>query len=201
MFEFTYSPDAVSLRLLPVRSGLLGRLMSGKTPDLDRLTPADRRLAFALADLRTLADSLAEPLEIAGDRITLSHRLAASLDAEAAAALGLPLLTDLTLRTDAEGVLGSAGFRLRHQWLRAGQQRMPRRAGAILETDRGPQRLPLWMLDAVVVAEGFTASTDDAAHWEALARFRKALEPGVTMAGDTGAARGSMTDFLQGLEV
>ena len=201
MFEFTYSPDAIALRLLPARSGLLGRLMPGKTPDLDRLTPADRRLAFALADLRTLADSLAEPLEIAGDRITLSHRLAASLDAESAAALGLPPLTDLTLRTDAEGVLGSAGFRLRHQWLRAGQQRMPRRAGAILETDRGPQRLPLWMLDAVVVAEGFTASTDDAAHWEALARFRKALEPGVTMVGDTGAARGSMTDFLQGLEV
>lgn len=200
-FEFSYSPQAITLRLLPARSGLLGRLMPGRAPDLDRLPAEDRRLAFALADLRALADEMAEPLEIAGDRITLSHRLAAACDAETAAILGLPGLTDLTLRTDAEGVLGTPGFRLRHQWLRGGQQRLPRRVGAILETDRGPQRLPLWMMDAVEIAEGFRSSTDDAAHWEALARFRKALDPGVEMAGETGAARVSMTDFLSGLEV
>ncbi len=200
-FEYTCSPADITLRPLPARSGLLGRMLGSQAPDLDRLTPGERPIAFALADLRALADDLGETLHIRADRITLPHRLAARLDGEAAAVLGLPPLTDLVLRTDAEGVLGSTGFRLTCQWLRAGQQRMPRRTGCILDTDRGPQRLPLWMLDAVEVADGFRRSTDDAAHWEALARFRKALEPGVDMAGDSVAARSSMTDFLAGLEV
>lgn len=73
--------------------------------------------------------------------------------------------------------------------------------GAILATDRGAQRLPLWMLDAVALVEGFHRSVDDAAHWEALARFRKVLEPGVEMAAGSAAALVSMTDFLSGLEV
>lgn len=200
-FEFTYAPDRITLRLLPVRAGLLGRVMPAKAADLDRLPPADRKLAFALADLRAMGDDLGEPPEISGDRIRLSHRLAAAVDAETAASLGLPPLTDLTLRTDAEGVLGTEGFRLRTQWMRSGQQRTPARTGAILATDRGAQRLPLWMLDAVALAEGFHRSADDAAHWEALARFRKALEPGVEMAAGSAAARVSMTDFLSGLEV
>ncbi len=200
-FAFTYSPTDITLRPLPARSGLLGRMVGSMAPDLDRLTPGERPIAFALADLRALADALGDALHVRADRIILSHRLAASLDGEAAAVLGLPPLTDLVLRTDAEGVLGSTGFRLTCQWLRAGQQRIPRRTGCILDTDRGPQRLPLWMLDAIEVADGFRQSTDDAAHWEALARFRKALEPGVDMAGDSAAARSCMTDFLAGLEV
>lgn len=200
-FNFTYTSDGIILRPLPTRGGLLGRLLPGKPTDLDHLSLGDQRLAFALADLRAMADSLSEPLVIEQERIRISHRLVAAMDAESAGALGLPPLTDLLLRTDAEGVLGTPGFRLRHQWFRSGQQRMPRRVGAILETDRGPQRLPLWIMDAVEVAEGFKPSSDDAAHWEALARFRKALEPGVEMAGDNAAARISMTDFLQGLEV
>jgi len=200
-FEFSYSSEGITLRLLPVRSGLLGRLLPSKAPDLDRLSPADRKLAFALADLRAAGDELGDEPEISGDTIRLSHRLAAALDAEVAEALGLPPLTDLTLRTDAEGVLGTEGFRLRAQWVRGGQMRNPARVGAILATDKGPQRLPLWLMDAVDVADGFHRSPDDAAHWEALARFRKALEPGVEMRRETAAARVSMTDFLSGLEV
>lgn len=200
-FDFSFSPDAVTLRLLPLRAGLLGRFLPGKTPDLGRLSPNDRKLALALGDLRAAGDALGQEPVISGDAIILPHRLAAALDAEVAAVLGLPPLTDLTLRTDAEGVLGTEGFRLRVQWYRGGQQRMPARVGAILATDRGPQRLPLWMLDAVALSEDFHCSADDAAHWEALARFRRALEPGVEMSGDSASAQLSMTDFLSGLEV
>lgn len=200
-FEFSYAPDGIALRLLPVKAGLLGRLLPTKTPDLDRLSPVDRKLAFALADLRAAGDEMGEEPEISGDKIRLSHRLAAAVDAETALALGLPPLTDLTLRTDAEGVLGTDGFRLRAQWMRGGAPRNPARVGAILATDKGAQRLPLWMLDAVALAEGFHRSTDDAAHWEALARFRKALEPGVELTRENADSRLSMTDFLSGLEV
>lgn len=199
-FSFSYSPSGVTAQLLPARSGILGRMFPAKAPDLERLAPSDRRIAFALADLRALADQMGERLEIIGTRLEMSHRLAAALDAEAAHALGLPSFTDLILRTDAEGVLGTPEFRLRVQFLRAGQVRSPRRIGAILET--APiQRLPLWMLEALEIADGQTPSDDDAAHWEALARFRKVLEPGVDMSSDNNAARVSMTDFLQGLEV
>ena len=200
-FEIRYSPQSILLRLLPERSGLFGRLLPAKGRDLEQLTSAEKDLLLALADLRTLAQSLGEPLEIAGDQITLGHRLAAGLDAKTAAVIGLPPLTDLTLRTDVEGVLGTEGFRLRVQWLRSGQRRTPTRIGALLETDRGLQRLPLWMLDAIEMADDFRASRDDAQHWEALATFRKALEPGVDMTAGTDAARLSMTDFLSGLDV
>ncbi len=200
-FDFTYTDDSIILRLQPTRTGMLTRILPKRTQDFNQISLKDRKLAFAVADLRALADEKNEELLIEGDQITMSHRLAASVDSETAAQIGLPPLTDLTLRTDAEGVLGSQGFRLRHQWMRSGQQRMPKRAGAVLETDKGLQRLPLWMMEAVDVAEGFKQSTDDAAHWESLARFRKALEPGVVMAGDSPDARVSMTDFLSGLEV
>jgi hypothetical protein len=200
-FECTHSVEKITLRFLPLKAGVLTRLLPQKAPDLDSLSPTDRKLAFALADLRALADETEELLDIAGDRIILSHRLAAALDADTASVLGLPQLTDLTLRTDAEGVLGTESFRLRVQWMRGGQQRMPARTGAILDSDKGPQRLPLWMLDALEVAEGFHRSTDDAVHWEALARFRRALEPGVALDAANPASRVSMTDFLSGLEV
>ncbi|MER9144265.1 DEAD/DEAH box helicase [Mesorhizobium sp. M0871] len=200
-FDLSYDASKITLRLLPDRSGLLGRFMPGKKIDLETLSGADRRLVLALADLKSTADQLDESIQISSDRITLGHRLAAALDNSTAVEMGLPALTDLTLRTDAEGVLGTEGFRLKVQWMRSGQQRTPKRTGAILETDRGLQRLPIWMLEAIQIAEGLRKSKDDAEHWEALARFRKTLEPGVEMSADTTMARLSMTDFLSGLEV
>ncbi|TPL75952.1 DEAD/DEAH box helicase [Mesorhizobium sp. B2-3-15] len=200
-FELSYDAARITLRFSSDRSGLLGRFMRVKKVDLETLSGADRRLVLALADLKSTADGLGEAVQISADRITLGHRLAAALDNSTAVEIGLPALTDLTLRTDAEGVLGTEGFRLQVQWQRSGQQRTPKRTGSLLETDRGLQRLPLWMLEAIQVAEGFRKSKDDAEHWEALARFRKALEPGVDMSADSAMARLSMTDFLSGLEV
>ena len=110
-------------------------------------------------------------------------------------------MVDLTFRTDVEGALGTPSFQLRHWWLKFGRVQRPRRVGAILETDDGNRRLPLWLLDAVEVSEQLAPGTDLAEHWEALARFRRALDPGVEMSTDVDAARVSMTDFLQGLEV
>ncbi len=82
-----------------------------------------------------------------------------------------------------------------------GQRQTVQRVGAILKTSAGERRLPEWLMDAVAVSEGFEPGRDEALHWNALARFRQLLDPGVRVADSTPAARVSMTDFLAGLEV
>ena len=165
------------------------------------MAEADREVAFALADVRMVSEGEPGTVRIEDDVVQMRHRVAAALDGKSAEVLGLPPLVDLTFRTDVEGALGTPSFQLRHWWLKFGRVQKPRRVGAILETDDGNRRLPLWLMDAIEVSEGFETGTDLAEHWEALARFRRALDPGVEMSADVAAARVSMTDFLQGLEV
>lgn len=201
MIELTHDQDGVTLTFRS-RQSLLNRLLSrGTDPDFDH----DQRLSFALADLRSTAEEVGEEVEIAADRIRLPHRTLSAVSSETADALGLPPLVDLTLRTDVEGQIGSPGFRLTHDWVRAGRKEIVRRTGAILETSGdgadGLRRLPRWMLDALEVADRFRGGNDLDEHWAALARFRRALEPGVRMDGSDPEARVGMTDFLSGLEV
>ncbi|MCW1918028.1 DEAD/DEAH box helicase [Rhodobacter sp. KR11] len=198
---FTFALTATSVTLRPeAPSGLLSRLIARRAPDLDHLPEAERPLAVAMADLRSLAEETGESLEIA-DHITLSHRLAARVDAETARAIGLPGLTDLTLSTDAEGLVGTPGFRLSAIWSRSGQRRTPARTGAFLQTDRGWQRLPLWMLEAVEIAEGHKGQGRDDADWEALARFRQAIDPAAGTVARNKVGQLVMTGFLSGLQV
>ncbi|NLJ51365.1 MAG: DEAD/DEAH box helicase [Alcaligenaceae bacterium] len=201
IFDCNYTDNLIILTVRPERSGILGRFFDSRRHNVEQLSVSYRLLAFALADIRALADEHEETLKIESEKITLSHRLAAMLTTETATQLGLPPLTDLVLRTDAEGVLGSTNFMLRYQWMRNGQQRSPKRIGCILETDKGPQRIPLWLMEAIEVAENFKQSTNDATHWEALARFRNALELDAIESDYNYKARVSMTDFLAGLEV
>jgi superfamily II DNA or RNA helicase len=202
MFDLHFDQRAIRLTLKATSDGLLQRLLAPtKRRDLERLLPTDRDLILALADLRALAEDDAEELDIGSDHILLSHRLAAALPSETAEVLGLPPLVDLILRTDAEGLVGSPNFRLKAEWFKNGQRQTPRRTGAILETSSGPRRLPLWILEAVEVAETFKPGVGDIDHWGALSRFRQALDPGVRVADSAVAARVSMTDFLSGLQV
>ena len=200
--EFSYDQDAITLKPYQESSGILGRFLARrKTADIEALSAQDRLFTFALADLRALGDSYPGQLEINSDSVHLSHTVAAALDSQTAEVLGLPPLVDHVLRTDVEGVLGTPSFRVRHEWFKNGQRQLPKRTGAILRTTDGDRRLPLWLLEAVQVAENFVPGYDDALQWETLARFRQALEPGVQLVDDIAAARVSMTDFLQGLEV
>lgn len=201
MIQLTYDQDGVTLEFRS-RQSLLDRLFSrGTDPDFDH----DKRLSFALADLRATAEETGDQVEIGSDRIRLSHRTLSALSSETVDALGLPPLVDLTLRTDVMGQIGSPDFRLTHDWVRAGRKEIAHRTGAILETSGdgadGLRRLPGWMLDALEVADRFQAGSDLDEHWEALARFRRALEPGVRMDRADAEARLGMTDFLSGLEV
>jgi hypothetical protein len=135
----------------------------------------------------------------------MPHRTLSALSSETADALGPPPLVDLTLRTHVLGQIGSPGFRLTHEWVKAGRKEIVNRTGAVLEAAGdgadGLRRVPRWMLEALDVADRFQAGTDLDEHWEALARFRRALEPGVRMDGKDTEARLGMTDFLSGLEV
>lgn len=201
-FGLLVTPENIVLSVQGPEVGLLHRLVRRTVKaDLHHLNSDERSLAFAIADLRALADASGESLSIDSDRIVMSHRIAASVTGDSAALLGLPPLVDMTLKTDAEGIVGSSGFRLRYEWSRNGQRQLPSRTGAILQTANGPRRLPLWMLDAVEVADTHRSGKGDTSDWEALARFRKALDPGVAGSNEGEAGRISMTDFLSGLEV
>lgn len=201
MISLTYDENKIVLEFKSHQS-LLDRLLARNSgQDFDH----DDRLSFALADLRAAAEDVGDEVEISGSRICLTHRTLGVITSDTADALGLPPLIDLKLRTDVIGQIGSPGFRLTYDWTRAGRKEIVRRTGAILETAgdgaNGRRRIPQWMLDALEVADGFQAGSDLDEHWEALARFRRALEPGVKMeASDTEAQLG-MTGFLSGLEV
>lgn len=201
-FLLSTSQHDLTLSAKDQLAGFLNRIIRRQLKsDLQNLSSEERPLAYAIADLRAAADEYHEQLSIVSDRIVMSHRLASSVSSETGQILGLPPFVDMILKTDAEGIVGSTGFRLRYEWSRNGQRQLPRRTGALLETAQGIKRLPLWMFDAIEVADNYQSGKGDIADWEALGRFRKALDPGATMMGDNEASHISMTDFLSGLEV
>ena len=201
-FDFVSTPEAVTLTVRPDQSGLLRRIFGKASPrDLEHPPSQERDLLLAIGDLRALADEMPGSLRISGGEIAMSHRLAASLDGQTAETLGLPPLVDLTLKTDVEGILGSPNFRLRYEWQHHGKRQPVERQGSILNPRGKARRLPVWLMDAIEVADGFESGRDDVGHWEALAKFRQALDPGVMITDSNAAARVSMTDFLAGLEV
>jgi superfamily II DNA or RNA helicase len=201
---FTPNPiaDGVELSLIHEKQGLLKSLLRRKTNEnIHSLSSRDRDLLFAIADLRACADELGEEVEIGDDRIFLSHRLAAAIDAKAADVLGLPPLVDLAFRTDVEGVPGQSQFRLRFDWLRDGRKEMVSRTGAILGTTMGLRRLPLWLLEALEVAEKSVRGRSIEQDWEVLARFRNAIEPGLHADDRTESAKLQLSNFLRDLRV
>jgi superfamily II DNA or RNA helicase len=201
-FSIDVSEMGVELRLSVEKTSLIKRILgSRKSIGLEQLTTEDRRLAIAVADVRALGDEWPDEVSIQADSIMVSHRVAAALGVNAAEVLDLPPIVDLTLRTDAEGLIGSKQFRLRYQWFKGRQQQFPKRTGSILQTGAGLRRIPLWMMDALNVADGLASAGSETDHWGALARFRNALEPGVQMAPEVAAASVSMTDFLSNLTV
>lgn len=201
MIQLSHDADGVTLEFHSRRT-LLDRLLSRPS---NRILDIDRQLSFALADVRSTAEEAGDEVEIGGSRIRMTHRTLSGLSSDTAEALGLPPLIDLTLRTDVSGIIGSPEFRLTYEWVRAGRRELVQRTGAIVQTSGvgagGLRRLPQWMLEALEVADRFRSGSDLDEHWEALARFRRALEPGVRMSGTDADARIGMTDFLSGLEV
>lgn len=203
-FDCSYTQQRVVLEVRGQDAGFLGRIWSrNPSVNLDGLIKEHRHLAFALADLRAVAEESNEQLVISESALELTHRLASSVDAGVANVLGLPPLVDLSLQTDAEGSLGTNSFRLRYEWRKSGVRQNPPRTGCILETASGLRRLPLWMFEAIEVADQLAQTSshsqlNETAHWEALAKFRRALEP---IADETIETAASMTEFLRGLSV
>ncbi|MBY5478303.1 DEAD/DEAH box helicase [Rhizobium leguminosarum] len=201
-FDVSFNESAVRLTLRDKRAGLLSRLIAKKSAaDLQHLPIEERDLLFAIADLRAIASEIGIDPHITSNEISLDHRLAAALDAKTSEAFGLPPVVDLVLKTDVEGMVGATNFRLKHEWLRNGQRQNPKRTGSMLETSAGLRRVPLWMMDAIETSEAHRSGKGDSEDWEALARFRRMLDPGVDGENKGPAARLSMTDFLSGLEV
>ena len=199
---FGYDDEWIQLSVDPARRPVSARLFQGfrDKQGISDIAARDRRFAFALADLRASATTSSE-LGLTDTCIRISHALASRLDAAAAEALGLPPRVELVLRTDVEGQLGSPSFRLRYDWLKDGRIQRPRRTGAILETREGARLLPYWLLSAVEVADAFEPGEELEAHWEALARFRDALDPGGGNRRFSRSSQVAMAQFLKGLNV
>ena len=196
--ELIFAGDKVALR--PKRPGVMARLLGGADADLIRLPKSDQALALAIGTLQEIENRRPGAIRIGADEIEMDHEAVAELDRDSAEALGLPPIVDLTLQTDVQGIVGNPDFRLSYAWTRSGRREAPTRMGAILETSRGRRRLPLWMLHALDVADAGTG-TELTDQWNALAKFREALDRGVSVPDPSHAARVSMTDFLDGLEV
>lgn len=201
-FDFSYDDKGITLSVHQEAPGfLMGLFARPKRLKLEDLSEKDRNLLFAIADLKQAAESYSDSLRIYDASIWMSHDVAAELAAQTANTLGLPPVVDLIFKTDAEGVPGQDQFRLRHEWLRLGEKQVVTRIGSILKTSDGLRRLPKWLLDAIKVSESFNTGSDLQAHWEALARFRQALEPGFHQDDASASAQMGMSDFLRRLHV
>jgi superfamily II DNA or RNA helicase len=201
--NFSLSSTSQSITLRPVLPGLIERVFhSFSKRELDNPSQLDARLCFAIADARALAEQLDDLAEIASDHIVLGHRVASALDADSSEQLGLPPLTEYTLRTDVDGLIGSPQFGVRYEWYANGVQQFPERVGCLLKGASGLRRLPLFILEAIEVAEAFkTGTSDHHQHWEVLARFRSALTGAEEPAESEASDRCVMSGFLSGLEV
>ena len=199
-FNISYDDDGVTASVEPERR--VSQLLRPRKPaTIEELKKNNQALAFALAQVRALAEDLLVKVIVNDSSVKVPHPVLASLDEYSAQALNLPPLVDLTFSTDVEGSLGSPRFRLSYQWTKYGRRQEPNRVGALLETEDGLRRLPDWLLEAIEVSEAFQSQSDLAAHWEALARFRQALEPEEDPIDDSQSARVAMTEFLRRLEV
>jgi hypothetical protein len=201
--NFHLSYNTQCLTLTPVSEGLIDRVFHAfSRRDLGDPSQMDSRVSFSIADAKALAEQLDDIAEINKDHIVIGHQVAAALDAHSAELLGLPPLTEYTLRTDVDGVIGSTGFGVRYEWYSNGMQQFPERTGCILRGANGLRRLPLFMMEAIEVAEAFkSGSADHDQHWEVLARFRSALITGEDPAEAALTDQCVMSDFLKGLEV
>ncbi len=195
-FEFSCDDAKVVLRPKSQRTGFLSWFGQNAPVSLNHLDANERQVAFAIGDLRAIEAEQPGSIVIHDDRIELTHDGAAKVGAKSGQILGLPPLVDLEFHTDAEGIVGSDHFRLHYEWHYQGRVVDPKRTGAFLNTARGVQRIPSWMLGAIRIAEGFDPNENEVDHWTSLARFRKALVPDEEVRPIT-----EMSDFLSGLKV
>ncbi|UXN05421.1 DEAD/DEAH box helicase [Bartonella sp. HY761] len=201
-FRFEFDAEKIIIHVEADRKNLWQRLMkSPKQYDLLRLPPHEQFYANGLAQLRALSEELNEPLVIGPEKIEFSHRLLSALSSDTADLFNLPPLNRLKLRTSVEGMLGRSDFRLHYEWFANGKKQVPRRTGAIIETSDGKFRLPRWIFDALEIADNYEPNSDLPAMWEALARFRKAIDPSISYAQAGHESYVSMTDFLSDLQI
>ena len=102
MVRLSHDADGATLDFQS-RQTLLNRLLARQPA---RMIDRDQHLSFALAELRSTAEEAGDEVEVGESRIRMTHRTLSGLSSETAEALGLPPLVDLTLRTDATGLIG-----------------------------------------------------------------------------------------------
>ena len=200
-FEFFFTDNGASLHILEDKKSLVARIFSSeRSRSFADLSKSDQGIALAIADLRYCADQTDTHLEFLENEIHFSHQALAAITAQSAKKLGLPSVTHLTLETDVSGVPGNKDFQLKYSWTLHGQKQNPKRIGALLQTSEGLRRIPLWLLNAIELAETEPAQNSLEHHWSEMAKFRKALEPDFELEKSSNSFV-EMSQFLSNLKV
>ncbi|MBV7411122.1 DEAD/DEAH box helicase [Maritimibacter sp. DP1N21-5] len=190
----------------PAKKSILSRLMrSEKERSFAHPSEQDRDILFALGELRAWEDTHEGSVSIGEQELRTSHDAIAALTSGAAKALGFDPDLHLTLSTDVEGSITSTNFRLSYIWREDGVAVRPKRTGAILATSRGAKRLPLWIKQALDLADSDTRKMGEDERWRVLADFRRMLEPDAQIPSQMPENREmaglAMSGFLKGLTV
>lgn len=144
---------------------------------LSEWTTAMPEMATLLGNILADADAAMNGAHVvAGESsLTMSPQTVASLDANAAARLGLPAPTALALDLRPQNRIDEDSFRVAMRWVNPGGQPVSTRlSGAILTTAAGPRRVPepLWSLQAT--ASALAVPLEKTERFEALAQLRAA---------------------------
>lgn len=144
------------------------------TADWSRLRPDAANAISSLISANEQAGDAPPSVTMSDDHLRLTPGAVASLNATAAALIGLPAPTPLALDLRPQNRIDQDEFRLTVRWVRPGGQPVRSQLrGAILWTDSGPRRVPepLWSLHNA--AEPLTRSLERSDRFEALARLRE----------------------------
>ena len=195
----TYDDSRVILTAESSPSGLVGRMRrsNAPSPDLNSWAAGNAARCDALGALRLYGENHSETVRFEADRVVATHGAVASVTAGQARALSLPGPPPYAVTADTSGVIGSSSFKLHARWIDGGGAVVARRRGAFLETAQGVFLIPDPQFSLTELADAFEASSVDLpAHWDALARFRRLLDP-----DHGGTDSVEMSVFLRGLRI
>ncbi|WP_085586277.1 DEAD/DEAH box helicase [Thalassospira mesophila] len=174
-FQFTVDTNGGLLSVAQERKGLMDRFRRRERVDFDSLKTSDRVFAITLARIRGL-DRDNNHHRFEADTLFLDHWMLSRVDDFSARVLGLPpRLSGFDFHAATPATVGSKRFALEWWWEKGGRQVQLNRIGSIVQSGSKRMRLPAPIFDAIELSKSFNSSAPLPEHWEALARFRKAI--------------------------
>ncbi|MGO7305362.1 DEAD/DEAH box helicase [Rhizobium ruizarguesonis] len=175
-FDFALEDEFVRLTVQPEKRGWLSGFKKGRPADLLSLPKEELPAALALVKIRQL-DPVGNSHTISKGQLTIRHALVAAVDANSAAALGLPrTLQGLNFRARLKGTVGSPDFAIEWWWEQGGRNVYRPLKGAFVGPPTDLMRLPHQIYEAIKIADEIGNPGSITEHWLLLGRFRRLFE-------------------------